>query len=313
MEGVMQKPVMVEDVPLRLQWREAIAAKAKDYYQLTKFTLSFMVVFSCVIAYLLAPVQNVTFWDVLLLFAGGLCITGGATGINQIIERNSDAKMKRTCHRPLPGGRMSVKEAVIFVVIVESAGLLIMGLTFNWLSALISFVSVILYGFVYTPWKKWNSFAVFMGAIPGALPPLIGWVAAAGVMTGQASYGGWILLAIQFLWQFPHFWAIGWVAYDDYKRAGFKLLPSDNGKDKFSALQAVTYTAMLIPVGWFPYYFKMSGIISAVIIMGLSLYFLYRAVNLFRFCDVKHARKLMFSSYIYLTVMQLALLADKIH
>jgi protoheme IX farnesyltransferase len=310
---MVQQQVMIKEDSIKLAWQAALAAKARDYYQLMKFTLSFTVVFSCVIAYLLAPLVEVSIWKVLLLFAGGLCITGAANAINQIMERGSDALMSRTKRRPLPDGRMEVREAVIFTAVSLGAGLLIMGLCFNWLSSVISLVSVILYGFVYTPWKKWNSLAVLVGAFPGALPPLIGWVAATGTLSGPYSYGGWVLFALQFLWQFPHFWAIGWVAYEDYKKAGFKLLPSTDGKNRYSAMQAVTYTLMLIPVGWLPYYFGMSGIVSAVIIFALGLFFLIRAVNLYRFCDVKHARKLMFGSYIYLTVMQLALLADKIH
>lgn len=304
---------MIRGNSMKLSWQDAVVAKVRDYYQLMKFTLSFMVVFSCVIAYLLAPLATVSFWKVLLLFAGGLCITGAANAINQIVERDSDARMARTRKRPLPDRRMEVREAVLFTLVMLAAGLLIMGFVFNLLSAVLSLVSVVLYGFVYTPWKKWNSLAVFVGAFPGALPPLIGWVAATGVVTGTLSYGGWVLFALQFLWQFPHFWAIGWVAYDDYRKAGFKLLPSGDGKNRYSAIQAVTYTLMLIPVGWLPYYFGMSGVASAVIIMAVGLFFVYRAVDLYRFCDVKHARKLMFSSYIYLTVMQLALLADKIH
>lgn len=304
---------MIREDAIKLSWSYAIVAKAKDYYQLMKFTLSFTVVFSCVIAYLLVPGLVVDFWKVLLLFVGGLLITGASNGINQIIERKSDALMARTRKRPLPDGRMEVKEAAIFVVVTLTAGLLIMGFVFNGLSALVSLVSVILYGFVYTPWKKWNSLSVFVGAFPGALPPLIGWIAAVGTLTGPISYGGWALFAIQFLWQFPHFWAIGWVAYEDYKKAGFKLLPSDDGKNRFSAMQAVTYTIMLLPVGWLPYYLGISGLVSGIIVMALGLFFLYRAIDLYRFCDVKHARKLMFGSYIYLTFMQLALLADKVH
>lgn len=304
---------MMEDNTIKLSWQVALGAKVRDYYQLMKFTLSFTVVFSCVIAYLLAPVGTITLWKVLLLFAGGLCITGSANAINQIVERESDGRMARTRKRPLPDGRMEVREAVAFAAISLVAGLAIMAWCFNVLSAVVSLVSVILYGFVYTPWKKWNSLAVFVGAFPGALPPLIGWIAATGALSGPASYGGWVLFWLQFLWQFPHFWAIGWVAYDDYRKAGFKLLPSTDGKNRFSAMQAVFYTVMLVPVGWLPYYFRMSGLVSGVIIMGLGLFFVYRAVNLYRFCDVKHARKLMFGSYIYLTVMQLALLADKIH
>ncbi len=293
---------------MKWSWQVVVAEKAKDYYQLTKFTLSFTVVFSCVIAYLLVPGLEVHFWQVLLLFVGGLCITGAANALNQMIERGSDAKMSRTKKRPLPDGRMSVAEAVIACSVLLIAGLLIMGLVFNWLSAIISLFSFVLYGFVYTPWKKWNSLAVFVGAFPGALPPLIGWVAGAGVI----NYGAWILFAIQFFWQFPHFWAIGWVAYEDYKKAGFKLLPSTEGKNRYSAMQAVAYTAMLIPVGWLPFYYNISGVASAVVILLMNVYFLFRAVELYRYQDVAHARKLMFSAYFYFVIVQLALLADKV-
>ena len=293
---------------MKLSWQMVLVEKLKDYYQLTKFTLSFTVVFSCVIAYLLVPGLEVYFWKVLLLFVGGLCITGAANAINQIIERGSDAKMYRTKKRPLPAGRMGLTEAIVFASIACLGGILLMGFVFNWLSAVLALFSVILYGFVYTPWKKWNSFAVFIGAFPGAFPTLIGWVAGAGVM----SYGGWILFAIQFLWQFPHFCAIGWVAYEDYKRAGFKLLPSSKGKDGFSALQAVTYTAMLIPVGFLPFYYSISGIYSAVIILLANVYLLFLAVELYRYRDVAHARRLMFGAYIYFVIVQLALLADKV-
>ncbi len=286
-----------------------VVEKARDYYQLMKFTLSFTVVFSCVIAYLLVPGLDVRFWKVLLLFVGGLGITGAANATNQVIEQESDGVMSRTKRRPLPDGRMSRTEALLFAGFLLLSGLLIMGLVFNWISAAISLFSYLLYAFVYTPWKKWNSLAVFVGAFPGAFPPLIGWVAGAGL---NYMYGAWILFAIQFLWQFPHFWAIGWVAYEDYRKAGFKLLPSTEGKDGFSALQAVAYTVMLIPVGWLPYYFHISGFISAIIVLLANVYLLFRAVELYRYRDVNHARKLMFSAYFYFVVVQLALLADKV-
>ena len=299
---------MIQEGSMKWSKPVTLVQKGKDYYQLMKFTLSFTVVFSCVIAYLLVPGLEVRFWKVLLLFVGGLCVTGAANGINQIMERDSDAKMSRTKSRPLPDGRMSVQEAIVACVVLLTGGLLIMGMVFNWLSAAISLCSVILYGFVYTPWKKWNSLAVFIGAFPGAFPPLIGWVAGSGLL----NYGAWILFGIQFLWQFPHFWAIGWVAYEDYKKAGFKLLPSRDGKNGFSAMQAVAYTAMLIPVGWLPYYYNISGLVSAVILLLANVYFLFRAVELYRFRDVDHARKLMFGSYFYFVIVQLALLADKV-
>ncbi len=297
---------------MELSWQAKVVEKLKDYYQLTKFTLSFTVVFSSLIAYLLVPGLEVHFWKVLLLFVAGFFLSGTANALNQIIERHSDAKMSRTKHRPLASGRMSVTEAVIFIGIFCLAGLLIMGLVFNWLCALVSLLSFLLYGFLYTPWKKWNSFAVFIGAFPGAFPPLIGWVAGSNAIFGTLAAGGWILFAIQFLWQFPHFWAIGWVAYDDYKKAGFKLLPSTGGKDGFSALQAVAYTVMLIPVGFLPYVYGISGMLSAIVVLLMNVFLLFRAVELYRFRDMNHARKLMFGAYIYFVVVQLALLADKV-
>src|SRR5690606_19749382 len=214
--------------------------------------------------------------------------------------------MARTAVRPLPSGRLSVSEASVVAVVTGAAGLAILGLGFNWLSAGVSLVSLVLYGFVYTPWKKWNSLAVLVGAVPGALPPLIGWAAGAN----DLSEGGWSLFAIQFLWQFPHFWAIAWIAHQDYTRAGFKLLPAAGGPNKMTALQAATYALLLIPAGIIPYLLKITGSISAIIAILAGIFYLYRAITLYRKCDVPSARKLMFGSYIYLTIVQLALLAD---
>ncbi|MHB1920752.1 MAG: heme o synthase [Chitinophagaceae bacterium] len=291
-----------------MPWSLVFASKAKDYFQLTKFTLSFMVVFSSVVGYLMVPAIEVSIGKVLLLFIGGMFITGSANAINQIMERDSDRLMARTAKRPLPAGRMKVPEASWVALIFGLCGLGILAFWFNFLSAGISLLSIVLYGFVYTPWKKWNSVAVLVGAIPGALPPLIGWVAGAG----KLSAGGWSLFIIQFLWQFPHFWAIAWVAYEDYKKAGFKLLPSGEGKNRFTAFQAVIYTLILIPVGLLPYYFHLCGMIGAGIVLVMSVFFLFRAIDLYRKCDLKSARRLMFGSYIYLTVIQLAMLADKV-
>ncbi len=300
---------MIRENTIKLSLSYGIASKVKDYFQLMKFTLSFMVVFSSVVGYWMAvPAGTLDISKVLLLFIGGLLITGSANAINQIVEKDTDALMSRTKKRPLPDGRMKSGEAIVFAAIIAAGGLFILAYFFNPLSAVLSLVSIVLYGFVYTPWKKWNSLAVLVGAIPGALPPLIGWVAG----TGRFGAGGWVLFAIQFLWQFPHFWAIAWVAYEDYKKAGFKLLPSGEGKNQFSALQSLTYTLLLIPVGFLPYYLKMSGIISAVIILGAGIFFIIRAFRLYKLCNVQAARQLMFGSYIYLTVVQLALLADKI-
>lgn len=289
----------------------ALASKAKDYFLLIKFTLSFMVVFSTVVSYLLAPNIRFDLLQVLLLFAGGMLVTGSANAINQILEKDTDAMMKRTANRPIASGRMSAREGWVFVLMSGILGCYIM-YSFSLEAALISALSLLLYGFVYTPLKKVNSVAVLVGAIPGALPCLIGWVASFGEDGNAGWMGGWILFGIQFLWQFPHFWAIAWVAHKDYSAAGFKLLPSDKGPTKFTALQAIMYSAMMIPVGFLPYVYHISGIISLWILLGCNLYMVYVSIMLFIKMDIPAARKVMFSSYFYLMLVFLSLYADKV-
>ncbi len=281
--------------------------KVKDYFQLIKFTLSFTVVFSCVVCYLLAP--NVTFnlTSVLVLFFAGMCITGSANAINQAVEKDTDALMKRTAQRPVAAGRMSVNEAYTFAAVAGAVGTIILWQWFNFSSALLGLCSLFLYGFIYTPLKKINSTAVLVGAFPGALPCLIGWVAG----TNEFSTGGWILFAIQFIWQFPHFWAIAWVAYKDYSNAGFKLLPSEKGPTKFTALQTVMYSMIMIPVGMLPYYFNISGITSMWILLACNLGMLFLSLLLFIKMNVSAARRVMFGSYFYLMIVFLSLLFDK--
>ena len=289
----------------------ALASKVKDYFQLIKFTLSFMVVFSTVVSFLIAPeivgerVHSLI--SVLLLFVAGLCITGSANTINQALEKDTDALMKRTASRPVASGRMSVNKAYSFAFITGAIGVGMMWYFFNLNSALVGLASLFIYGFVYTPLKKVNSIAVLVGAIPGALPCLIGWVAA----TGNFEIGGWILFGIQFLWQFPHFWAIAWLAHEDYTKAGFKLLPSDKGPTKFTALQTVMYSTMMIPVGILPYYFHLSGQASMWIVLGCNLWMVWMSILLLIKMDNSSARKVMFSSYFYLMVVFLSLWADK--
>jgi protoheme IX farnesyltransferase len=285
----------------------AVSRKLKDYYQLMKFTLSFTVVFSSVVSYLLVPNVTFDFVSVLLLFVGGLLVTGAANAINQASEKDTDALMKRTSNRPVAAGRMSVDEAWTFALVTGVLGIFIMGFWFNWTAAGLSAFSLFLYGFVYTPLKKVHSIAVLVGAIPGALPCLIGWVAGTDAFTA----GGWILFSLQFFWQFPHFWAIAWVAYNDYSKAGFKLLPSTGGPTKYAAVQSILYSVILIPIGVLPFAFGMTGMISMVIVAIANLFMLWQCFRLFQQMDVKAARRVMFSSYIYLPVVLLALLADK--
>ena len=216
-------------------------SRIKDYLQLVKLSLSIMVVFSSVISFMLTKgfeaYEDKWFW-ILMLFAGGMLVTGSANAINQVVEKDTDAMMKRTGQRPVASGRMSVGEGWAFAIITGALGVFILGNYFNWLSAGLAAFSLFLYAFIYTPLKKVSSIAVLVGAVPGALPCLIGWAAG----EGQLSLGGWMLFGIQFLWQFPHFWAIAWIAHKDYSTAGFKLLPADKGPTKFTALQTVIYS-----------------------------------------------------------------------
>jgi protoheme IX farnesyltransferase len=286
-----------------------VSSKLKDYQQLMKFTLSFTVVFSSVVCYLLVPGIEFDIQSVLLLFVGGLLVTGAANAINQIAEKDTDAIMKRTASRPLPSGRMTVDEASTFAVIAAVFGIFIIGLWFNWTAAGISGLSLFLYGFIYTPLKKVHSIAVLVGAIPGALPCLIGWAAG----DPELGIGGWILFSLQFFWQFPHFWAIAWVTHEDYSKAGFRLLPSRGGPTKYAAVQAILYSVLLIPIGVLPFVFGMTGMVSVVIVALANLAMLWQAIQLFKNMDVASARKVMFGSYIYLPVVLLALLADKMN
>jgi len=292
-----------------IQGSYKLAARVKDYFQLIKFTLSFTVVFSCVVCYLLAPDITYNLKMVILLFVAGMLVTGSANAINQAVEKDTDAVMKRTGKRPVADGRMSQQEAYGFALIAGIAGVLMMWHFFNIESALLSAFSLFLYAYIYTPLKKVNSIAVLVGAFPGALPCLIGWVAG----TGEFTAGGWILFGIQFLWQFPHFWAIAWVAHNDYSRAGFKLLPADKGPTKFTALQTVMYSVLMIPVGILPYSFHISGNLSLWIVLAANLFMVFQSLRLYREMDVKAARRVMFSSYIYLPIVLLALLVDKIN
>ena len=288
-----------------------------------KFTLSFTVVFTCVICYQIAPnIIGFDWWNILILTFAGLCITGSANAINQAVEKDTDAQMKRTANRPVASGRMSQQTAYAFAIIAGIIGVGLMAYQFNTLSAILSAFSLFLYAFIYTPLKKINSIAVLVGAFPGAIPCLIGWVAATNEISPIASFivdgktysnaGGYALFLIQFLWQFPHFWAIAWVSHTDYSRVGFKLLPADKGPTKFTALQAVMYAVLMIPIGFLPNYFKITGEWSMWVVLVANIFMVVQCVRLYQNMGVPAARRVMFSSYIYLPIVYLALMANKI-
>ena len=290
-----------------------IAIKAGIFYKIMAFSellkprLSFLVAFSSGFGYMLATDSfNWTQFTCLLL--GGFLVSGGAVTINQILEKDVDALMNRTKGRPIPTGRVSIQEAIIFSILTSFSGLMLLLYSTNILTTTLSLVSLILYSFVYTPLKRVGSVAVFVGAIPGALPPLLGWVAA----TGQISVEALMLFCIQFVWQFPHFWAIAWVSYDDYKKAGFKLLPSGGGKNLNTAIQIMTYTLFLLPMGILPAKLGITGVNSALVATICGALFLAQTFSLMKDGSRKSALRIMYGSFLYLPIVQIAYLLDKI-
>jgi len=270
--------------------------------------LSLSVVFSSVAGYLLAADQ-IDFKILLLLAVGGYCMVGASNAFNQIIERVPDSLMKRTMNRPIPAGRMSVNVAMVIAVVLTIAGVIIL-YGINERTALFGAVSIFLYTSVYTPLKPLTPLSVFVGAIPGAIPFMLGWVAA----TGQFGIEPGVLFMIQFFWQFPHFWAIGWLQFDEYKKAGFNLMPTGEKNKKASKL-VIIYTLFMLVVSVVPA-FGITGTlflhpVSAVLIFALGLYMLYYGVRLHREQTDLMARKLMLSSVLYITLIQVIFVIDK--
>lgn len=267
--------------------------KFSDFSKLIKFRLTFLVVFSASISFLIGSKANgIIIWaDWLKLIAGGFLVTSAANCFNEIIEVDLDKLMKRTMDRPMPAGRMTTGQGLVLGLGMGIAGTYLLG-SLNILTGLLSVFSILLYAFAYTPLKRKSPIAVFVGAIPGALPPLIGYVAAHGKIDAIAI----ILFAIQFVWQFPHFWAIAWVLDDDYKLAGFRLLPT-GGRDKVSAAITFLFTAILVPVSLLPTIYHYGGYYVGGVSLICSLIFLYQGFILLRTCDIKSARQLMFGSF----------------
>lgn len=285
-----------------------IIQKMKDYQQLMKLNLSMLVVFSSVVGYMIVPDLKVTFLNVLLLFLGGTLVTAAANASNELLEIKSDKIMKRTMNRPLPDLRMSYTEVVIFILITLVSGIIILYHYFNLLSAMLSLLSYILYVAVYTPLKKVSSISVFIGAIPGSLPCLIGWAAATNHI---GSLGAWTLFVIQFFWQFPHFWSIAWIAHEDYTKAGMKMLPRTDKIGYFTAFQCVLYSAVLIPMSMLPLIAGLGGFITVTGLLAAGLWIFYNSYNFLRDNSDIKARKVMFSSFVYLPVVLITMLIDK--
>jgi protoheme IX farnesyltransferase len=285
-----------------------LISKLGDYALLTKLRLASLVVFSALIGYLFAADSVFTPTALLLLALGGTLVTGSANAINQVIEKDIDKLMNRTQNRPLPAGRMSAIEAILIAGICGVAGISLISFYFNTLAGVISAISLFSYAFVYTPLKRISPAAVFVGAIPGALPPMIGYVCASAQIDFMAIY----LFSIQFIWQFPHFWSIAWLQFEDYQKAGIMLLPSSGGKTAESAIQNIAYCLALIPLGILPFVLHITGTVSMVLLLIAALFFLWKAIDLYRLRTDKAARQLMFASFVYLPIAQIVLLADKL-
>ena len=275
---------------------------------LIKYRLSLSVVISSVASYLLAfeIFSPSTF---ILLIIGGLLVVGSSNGFNQIIERERDSSMSRTLNRPLPSGNMSIYQAIIICSILGLVGLSML-YAINLRTAFFGFVSMIIYLAVYTPLKPITPLSVFFGAIPGAIPFMLGWVA----VTNKFSIETGILFMIQFFWQFPHFWAIGWISHDDYKKAGFKMLPTGK-RDNATAFQIVFYTIWMILVSTLPYFsftgtFSI-GVTSLILILVAGIFMLIQALRLMKYKDNQNAIRLMYTSIFYLSFIQIIFVIDK--
>jgi protoheme IX farnesyltransferase len=283
----------------------SIGQKVKAYMVFTKFRLSALVIVSALSGYLFAGGSDGL--EITYLLVGGLLVTAASNGSNQIWERDLDKLMKRTEKRPIPMGLMSVNEGLFVVSVCLIAGT-IMLYWINLYSALLGLLAFISYVFMYTPLKRVTPWAVFVGAFPGAIPPMLGAIAA----TNQFDLVPGVLFFVQFTWQFPHFWAIAWVAYDDYKAGGFSLLPSKEGKSKNSAFQIVVYSLALIPFSLLPWLMGWTGTVSLFVALALGIGFFYYSYKLFLTCDDKDAKALMFASFLYLPVIQFVYVFDRI-
>jgi heme o synthase len=285
-----------------------VSQKVRDFGELVKFKLSLTVVYSAVMAYLIAAQGSVDWFSVLILSVGGFCVAGAANALNQVLERDFDKLMKRTANRPLATGRMTVSEAVLAAGILSIIGLMMLAM-FNPWASFFGVIALLSYAFLYTPMKRISPSAIAVGALPGALPMLIGCVAFQGELTSLAL----TLFLLQFFWQFPHFGAISWLGFEDYQKAGFKFVVAKDGKqDRSIGLQGVFYALCLVPVGLVPFYTNITGEVSAIIVSVLAVAYAWFGWNLYKKSDRKAAMQLMFFSFFYLPVALTALWLDKI-
>ena len=280
----------------------SLKEKMADYALLIKLRLTNLVVFSAVLGYSLAA-TSFHWLDVCLLILGGFLVTGSSNGFNQVMERDVDGVMERTKNRPIPSGRMSVSEAMWVSSLMGVIGILILWFGLNELSGVLGALALFSYVFVYTPLKKQGPISVFVGAFPGAIPPMLGYIA----FTGSFDVIAGLLFAVQFVWQFPHFWSIAWKLDSDYKKVGYIMLPSRE-TDKASSFQILIYSLFLIPITLSPLWFGVGNWVTLIFCLGASFWVAFCAGKLHVSNNEKDATKLMFATFIYLPVVQMAYL-----
>lgn len=285
-------------------------SKLADYASLTKLRLASLVVYSAGLGYGIALLTSEVFpnankvdasfsWITFLyILIGGFLVTGSSNGFNQVIERESDKKMTRTQNRPLPSGRMQVPEAIIVSSLIGIIGLFLL-YQINYISFALGLIALVSYVAIYTPLKKITPISVFVGAFPGSIPPMIGYIAA----TGEFGFEPGMIFLVQFVWQFPHFWAIAWKGSEDYAKGGYRMLPFGDDKDKRTAFIILFYTLFVIPAGMLPWVFEISGLVSMILSVALGIYFIRPAIKLYQSLEDEDALKLMFASFSYLPLI----------
>jgi protoheme IX farnesyltransferase len=284
-----------------------LSEKLRSVAVLFKLRLASLVVLSAALGYLFGvPAGSFSWIDLVGLCLAGTLLTGASNAFNQVLEVREDGLMKRTSDRPLVRGALTPTEAVVAAFAAAGIATLMLWLQFGPLTGILGFLSLFMYVALYTPMKKFSSWAVFVGAFPGAFPPMLGYVAA----TGRFDLGAGLLFAMQFIWQFPHFWSIAWVLDEDYRRAGFRLLPGGRTPDRASASMILLYALFVIPVGMLPWVFGFTGVAAMVVAVAGGLVMVVPAVRLFLTQDKRDARRLMFASFLYLPLVQLAYVLD---
>ena len=274
-----------------------VGLKVQDYLALSKHKLTMTVVFTSALGFLIGGASFLSF-NFFFLLLGGFLVTASANAMNQVLEKDFDAMMKRTMNRPLPTKRIGDTEGWLFAGLAGTIGTIILWSFFGPTCALLGIISIVSYAFIYTPLKRIHPIAVFIGAFPGALPPVIGYIAA----TGQMNVEALLLFGFQFLWQFPHFWAIAWLAFDDYKKAGYRLLPTGK-KDLSVPVQSILFIALLGILSFIPYVLDITSILASTICFLATVFYLVPAVRLFYSRSNEDAKKLMFASFIYLPIV----------